>query len=139
MGFIEEFKSRNFSIYAQWAGILSIPFLFLAGGLAFLTFVVFSIIAWILAFILIFIEVPFCLKICPTSQNFDAFIRIFENNLIRTIGYLAFSVIMFIFVTKSVFYVMPGLSLAIAGICYGIAALKHQNHVSSKLTGGTGV
>ena len=45
----------------------------------------------------------------------------------------------FIFVTKSAFYVLPGLSLAIAGICYGIAALKHQNHAASTLTGGSGV
>ncbi|GBB91997.1 hypothetical protein RclHR1_01950009 [Rhizophagus clarus] len=139
MGFVEELKSKNFSIYAQWAGILSIPFLFIAGGLAFISFVIFAVIAWILAFILVFIEIPFCLKICPTSPNFDAFIRIFENNLFRTVGYVVFAVVTFAFVSKSVFYVLPGLSLAIAGICYGIAALKHQSHASSKLTGGTGV
>ncbi|RIA93242.1 hypothetical protein C1645_23679 [Glomus cerebriforme] len=139
MGFIEEFKSKNFTIYAQWAGLLSIPFLFIAGGVAFLAFFLFSIIAWILAFILIFVEVPLCMKICPTSPKFDAFIKIFENNYLRTIGYLLFSVVIFIFASKSGIYILPGLSLAITGICYGIAALKHQNHASSTLTGGSGV
>jgi len=140
MGFIEEFKSRNFTIYAQWAGILSIPLLLIVGGLSFIDSVICSIIAWVLAFILIFVEIPFCMKICPTSPKFDAFIKIFENNYIRTVGYLLFSIVIFVFVKQSsAFYVLPGLSLIITGICYGIAALKHQNHASSTITGGSGV
>jgi len=140
MGFIEEFKSRNFTIYAQWAGILSIPLLLIVGGLSFIDSAICSIIAWVLAFILIFVEIPFCMKICPTSPKFDAFIKIFENNYIRTVGYLLFSIVIFVFVKKSsAFYVLPGLSLIITGICYGIAALKHQNHASSAITGGSGV
>jgi uncharacterized membrane protein HdeD (DUF308 family) len=139
MGFIEEFKSKNFTIYAQWAGLLSIPFLYIAGGIAFFFSVICSIIAWVLGFILIFVEVPFCMKICPTSPKFDSVIRKFENNYVRTIGYLIFSVVVFIFTKEHLIYILPGLSLITAGICYGIAALKHQSHASSTLTGGSGV
>ncbi|CAG8469587.1 11768_t:CDS:2 [Funneliformis caledonium] len=88
MGLVEEFKSKNFTIYAQ----------------------------------------------C------DMFIKTFENNYVRTAGYLIFStLILIIGILEHWAYILSGITLAITGICYCIAAIKHQEHKASSITGGTGV
>ncbi|CAG8630918.1 10779_t:CDS:2, partial [Paraglomus occultum] len=142
MGIVEEFRSRNFSIYAQWAGLLSILLLVLFGILAFTTFsvaTVFAVIAWVIAFILVFVEVPIFLKICPTSSRFDSFIKKFKNHYVRAVGYLVCATILWLFLIRTFVLIAPAITLTAAGIFYGIAAVTHQPHASSSITGGTGV
>ncbi|CAG8688321.1 9081_t:CDS:2 [Acaulospora morrowiae] len=154
MGFIEELKSKNFSIYAQWYvwkferlsflplmfGLASIVLLVVAGVLAFIYNIIFAILAWVIAFLLIFVEIPLCTKICPTSPKFDAFTKKFENHFFRTIGYLIFATLMFVStIISRTILIAPGVTLLLAGICYGIATAKLQRHASSSITGGTGV
>ncbi|CAG8620126.1 2165_t:CDS:2 [Cetraspora pellucida] len=140
MGFIEEFKSKNFSIYAQWLGLLSLPLLFFTGIFAFVKGFIFSIFAWILCFILIFVEIPLCIKVCPTSDRFDSFIKNFENHWIRTVGYLVFATLLFVFAHfATTLYVIPGITLLLTGICYAIAGGLRQQHAASSFTGGDSV
>jgi len=47
-----------------------------------------SLIGWIIAFLLIFIEVPLCMKCCPTSIKFDTFMGRFQNSYFRAGAYL---------------------------------------------------
>ncbi|KAI7901089.1 uncharacterized protein BX663DRAFT_531919 [Cokeromyces recurvatus] len=88
MGFFDEIRSRNFSFYAQWLGIISIILLIILGVFSLTSNLPFAIIGWIIAFILFFVEVPFCTKICPTSPRFDAFIARFENSYFRGAVYI---------------------------------------------------
>ncbi|KAI8364915.1 hypothetical protein BD560DRAFT_402440 [Blakeslea trispora] len=88
MGLLEELKSRNFSLYAQWLGVISIILLVALGVVALTSNIVFAIVGWVIAFILFFIEVPLCTKFCPTSPRFDAFIASFENAYLRGAVYI---------------------------------------------------
>ncbi|KAI8881713.1 Golgi apparatus membrane protein tvp18 [Backusella circina FSU 941] len=130
----------NFSLYGQWLGVASIILLIALGIVGFLGHVVFSIVGWVIALILIFVEIPFCFKFCPTSPKFDSFIAYFENAWFRAILYLVFAVVMFL---SNLMGASPLIACAVVlllgAISYGIAALKGQSFASSRILGGTGV
>ncbi|KAG1122706.1 hypothetical protein G6F42_011226 [Rhizopus arrhizus] len=88
MGFLDELKSRNFSLYAQWLGVISIALLIALGVVTLTSNPIFAIIGWVIAFILFFVEVPLCTKFCPTSPRFDSFIARFENAYFRGAVYI---------------------------------------------------
>ncbi|EAS32599.3 golgi apparatus membrane protein TVP18 [Coccidioides immitis RS] len=141
MSLAEEFKSRNFSIYGQWTGVICIILSF-AIGLAsvFSRFIVFGIISLVYSPLLLFIEVPFLLRICPTSSKFDAFIRRFTTNFMRAAIYAAMSGGLWIsLVIDPSSLIAVAVFLAIAGLFYLLAALMKQEFTSSKTLGGQGV
>ncbi|KAI9279575.1 hypothetical protein BY458DRAFT_563028 [Sporodiniella umbellata] len=88
MSILDEVRSRNFSLYAQWLGVASIILLIALGAVCLLDNIPFAIIGWIFAFILFFAEVPLCTRFCPTSPRFDAFIANFENSYYRGALYI---------------------------------------------------
>ncbi|KAI9475881.1 MAG: hypothetical protein EXX96DRAFT_574998 [Benjaminiella poitrasii] len=140
MGFLDEIKSRNFSLYAQWLGVVSIILLIALGVVCLTSNVIFAIVGWVIAFILFFVEVPFCTKICPTSPRFDAFIARFENAYFRGAVYIVFSIVMFLStLIKTTLLVIPAVTLLLTFISYVIAAIKKQPYASTKILGGTGV
>ncbi|KAF9326839.1 Golgi apparatus membrane protein tvp18 [Linnemannia elongata] len=133
MGLADEFRSGNFSLYGQWqvsnqhhrltpssCGLISIVCLIVFGVLGF--HVVWSIIGWIMAFLLVFIEIPLCLKCCPTSAKL-------------------FAVVMWLAVGLSSLklQIVSALTLSFGAVSYVIAAARHQTPASSTITGGTGV
>jgi len=143
MTLAEEFRSRNFSIYGQWAGVLCIVLAF-ALGIANIfhanLLIIFSIILIVSGFILIFIEIPLLLRICPTSSKFDAFIRRFTTNYMRAAVYATMSVVQWlsIIVDRSSL-IAAAVVLLIAAAFYALAGLKNQEFVGSKTLGGHGV
>ena len=144
MTLAEEFKSRNFSIYAQWTGVLCI-FLCFALGIANIFhanigLIIISIICLVCAFVIIFIEIPLLLRICPTSPKFDAFIRKFETNYMRGAIYLAMSVIQWLsLIFGASTLIVPAIFLLFAAVFYALAGLKGQAFQGSKTLGGHGV
>ncbi|CAO3651020.1 unnamed protein product [Cunninghamella blakesleeana] len=140
MGVLDEFKSRNFSLYAQWGGVVSIILLIVIGVFTLVDNIPFSIIGWAIAFVLFFVEVPLCTKFCPTSPRFDSFVAKFENSYLRAGLYLIVSILMFLStIVKTTLLVFPAVILLLTSISYLIAAVKQQPHASSKVLGGTGV
>ncbi|KAL2438560.1 Golgi apparatus membrane protein tvp18 [Exophiala dermatitidis] len=143
MTLAEEFKSRNFSIYGQWLGVLCI-ILGIALGIAnifhFNLLIIFSIILLCSSLILIFIEIPLLLRICPTSAKFDAFIRRFTTNYMRAAIYGVMSLVQWLslLIERSTL-IVAAVFLALAGVCYALAGLKQQDFVGSKTLGGQGV
>lgn len=140
----EEFATRNFSIYGQWIGILAMILLLALGIANIFTFdvviIIFCAFALASAFIILFIEVPLLLRICPTSATFDAAIRKVSTNYTRAIAYLIMSAIQFISISKKATSLIAGaVVLIIASICYALAGLKGQAFVGSKTLGGQGV
>ncbi|KAK2603536.1 Golgi apparatus membrane protein tvp18 [Conoideocrella luteorostrata] len=140
----EEFQTRNFSIYGQWFGILSMIICLATGISAIFTFrpliIIFAVIAICSAFLILFIEVPLLLRICPTSGKFDDFVRKISTNYMRAAAYGAMSLIQFFsnfggptsLIAAAVF-------LLITSLCYVLAGLKGQDFIGSKTLGGAGV
>ncbi|KFH45924.1 Golgi apparatus membrane protein-like protein [Hapsidospora chrysogenum ATCC 11550] len=142
----EEFQTRNFSIYGQWLGILSMIICFavgIANIFAFLThplIIVFCALALVSAFLILFIEVPLLLRICPTSSTFDAAIRRISTNYLRAAAYAVMAVLQFLStLDANTSLIAAGVFLALTAICYLLAAIKGQAFVGSKTLGGQGV
>ncbi|KAF9426379.1 Golgi apparatus membrane protein tvp18 [Entomortierella beljakovae] len=139
MGLLDEFKAGNFSLYGQWCGLISIVTLIVFGIIP--LHVAWSVIGWIIAFILVFVEIPLCMKCCPTSEKFDRFVSKTQNSYFRAGLYFVFAVIMWIAVGAGgrTVQCVSALLLTFATIAYGIAGARDQSPASSAITGGTGV
>ncbi|KAL1968367.1 hypothetical protein VTN77DRAFT_1896 [Rasamsonia byssochlamydoides] len=143
MTLAEEFRSRNFSIYGQWTGVLCI-ILCLALGIANifapLLRIPFSIICLCSAFVLVFIEIPFLLRICPTSSKFDSFIRKFTTNYMRAAVYAIMSAVQWLsLISGASSLIAAAVVLLVASCFYLLAGLKSQEFVGSKTLGGSGL
>ncbi|KAL4800518.1 hypothetical protein BDV19DRAFT_353180 [Aspergillus venezuelensis] len=140
----EELRSRNFSIYGQWTGVLCI-ILCLAVGIANIfsfnaILIIFSVLCIISGCILIFTEVPFLLRICPTSAKFDTFIRRFTTNYMRAAMYVIMSVVQWLsLLERASSLLAAAVFLLIAALFYALAGLKSQEFVGSKTLGGQGI
>ncbi|KAI4188274.1 MAG: hypothetical protein LQ348_003955 [Seirophora lacunosa] len=102
--------------------------------------ILFSILCLVSGLILIFVEVPLLLRICPTSDKFDVFIRRFTTNYMRAGMYTLMSLIQWLsLIRKTTSLVAAAVLLLAAAVCYLIAGLKGQGFVGSKTLGGQGV
>lgn len=138
-----EFKTRNFSIYGQWTGIIAI-LICIAVGIAnifrFDILILFSVICLITGLMLIFLEIPFLLRICPTSKTFDDFMRKFHSLWGRAAFYLIAAVVQWLSLIKyATSLIAAAVLLTLAGLFYLFAAVKGQEFVGSKTLGGQGV
>ncbi|KIV94002.1 golgi apparatus membrane protein tvp18 [Exophiala mesophila] len=143
MTIADEFRQRNFSIYGQWLGVLCI-ILGIALGIAnifhFNLLILFSVILLVSSFVLIFIEIPLLLRICPTSSKFDAFIRRFTTNYMRAAIYGIMAVVQYLsIIVDTSSLIAAAVVLTLAAACYALAGLKQQDFVGSKTLGGQGV
>ncbi|KAG8170098.1 hypothetical protein KVR01_000843 [Diaporthe batatas] len=140
----EEFATRNFSIYGQWLGVLSIILGFALGIANIFTFNVFIIIfcALLLAsvLIIIFIEIPLLLRICPTSSTFDGYVRMISTNYARAGAYGVMALIQWLsIIARPTSLIAEAIVLSFTALCYLAAGIKGQAFVGSKTLGGAGV
>ncbi|CCC09839.1 unnamed protein product [Sordaria macrospora k-hell] len=136
----EEFATRNFSTL----GILSMILCFALGIANIFVFrviiIVFSVITLCFSFVILFIEVPLLLRICPTSSTFDQAIRKISTNYMRAAAYGVMAAVVFLSnIDRATSLIVPGIFLTLTGLCYSLAALKGQDFVGSKTLGGSGV
>ena len=90
--------------------------------------------------VLIFVEIPLLLRICPTSEKFDVFIRRFTTNYMRAGMYFIMSLVQWLSLIKEATgLIAAAVLLLAASVCYLIAGLKGQGFVGSKTLGGQGV
>lgn len=90
--------------------------------------------------IILFLEVPLLLRICPTSPKFDAFIRKFETNYLRAGLYAAMSAIQWASIAaRATSLIAAAVVLLFAATFYALAGLKGQAFQGSKTLGGQGV
>jgi hypothetical protein len=143
MTLAEEFKSRNFSIYGQWTGVLCIVLCFALGiaNIFHPTFVIaFSIVCLVSSFLIILIEIPLLLRICPTSPKFDAFIRKVETNYMRAGFYAVLGAVQWISIwPQATSLIVCAIFLTLAAVFYALAGFKGQAFQGSKTLGGQGV
>lgn len=89
---------------------------------------------------IIFIEIPLLLRICPTSPKFDAFIRRFSSNYMRAAIYGVMSLIQWLsIIAMATSLIAAAVVLMIAAIFYALAGVKGQQFQGSKTLGGQGV
>ncbi|CCH62164.1 hypothetical protein TBLA_0G02240 [Henningerozyma blattae CBS 6284] len=129
-GIVRGLKSFNFSLYGQWFGYINI-LLCVALGIANLFHVnpviAFGIVSIIQSFIILFVEVPFLLKICPLSDNFIAFIKHFQTNGFRCIFYIAMATVQWCsIILKATSLIVVAIGLTISAISYAVAYFKNQ-------------
>jgi hypothetical protein len=92
------------------------------------------------SFILIFIEIPLLLRICPTSSKFDALVRRVTTNYIRAGVYLAMAIVQWLsIIVHPTSLIAAAVVLTIAAAFYALAGVKGQGFVGSKTLGGQGV
>jgi hypothetical protein len=92
------------------------------------------------SFVIIFIEVPLLLRICPTSPKFDAFIRKFGSNYMRAAIYFVMSAVQWISIwPQATSLIVAAIFLLIASVFYALAGFKGQAFQGSKTLGGQGV
>jgi hypothetical protein len=90
--------------------------------------------------IIIFIEIPLLLRICPTSPKFDAFIRRFGSNYMRAAIYFVMSVVQWISIwPQATGLIAAAVVLLAAATFYALAGIKGQAFQGSKTLGGQGV
>ena len=90
--------------------------------------------------LLIFVEIPFLLRICPTSARFDSFMRQFSSNYMRALIYGVMSAIQWVsLVGGRTSLIAAAVFLLIAAVFYLIAAVRHHDFAGSKTLGGQGI
>ncbi|KAJ4414044.1 Golgi apparatus membrane protein tvp18 [Gnomoniopsis sp. IMI 355080] len=140
----EEFATRNFSIYGQWLGVLSMILGFALGIANIFTFnlviIIFCALLLASALIIVFIEIPLLLRICPTSSTFDSYVRKISTNYMRAAAYGVMGLVQWLsIIAKATSLIAEAIVLTATALCYLLAAVKHQQFVGSKTLGGAGV
>ncbi|EGS19794.1 uncharacterized protein CTHT_0042780 [Thermochaetoides thermophila DSM 1495] len=144
MSLKEEFATRNFSIYGQWLGILAMLLCFALGIANIFTFnvfiIIFSVLCLVSSFIILFVEVPLLLRICPTSSTFDNAIRKISTNYMRAGAYGVMALVQWLsIIARPTSLIAAAILLSATGVCYLLAGIKGQAFVGSKTLGGAGV
>ncbi|MCJ1386844.1 Golgi apparatus membrane protein tvp18 [Xylographa soralifera] len=90
--------------------------------------------------ILIFLEIPLLLRICPTSPKFDEFMRRFTTNYMRATMYGVMSLVQWLsLIVGHTSLIAAAVFLLFAAVFYLIAGVKGQDFSGSKTLGGHGV
>ncbi|KAM9900783.1 hypothetical protein OXX79_004924 [Metschnikowia pulcherrima] len=134
-GLSTDFKKKNFSLYGQWISLFTI-ILCVALGVAnifhFNLVIIFSVIAFVQGLVVLFVEVPFLLKICPLTDTFTNFVRNFDDNWPRCGFYLLMSVIQWLsLLLMATSLLVIAVFFLLASLCYLFAALKHQDYLKT--------
>jgi hypothetical protein len=92
------------------------------------------------SFLIVFIEVPLLMRICPTSSKFDTFMRRFTTNYMRAGIYLIMAIVQWLsLIHEASSLIAAAVLLTIAAAFYALAGVKGQGFVGSKTLGGQGV
>lgn len=102
--------------------------------------IIFSIICIVQGLIILLIEVPFLLKICPLTDNFTGFLRKFNKNWPRAGFYAVNALIQYLSCILMVTSLLAvAILLTIVSLCYALAGIKNQEFTTSSALGGVGL
>lgn len=105
-----------------------------------LVIIIFCALLLASALIIVFIEIPLLLRICPTSSTFDAYVRKISTNYMRAAAYGVMGLVQWLsIIAKATSLIAEAIVLTATALCYLLAAVKHQQFVGSKTLGGAGV
>ncbi|KAJ1719458.1 Golgi apparatus membrane protein tvp18 [Coemansia biformis] len=139
MGFVQELKTGNFSLYGQLLGLLSGVLMIVLGGVTILSHVIYSVLAIVFGALCLFIELPIFLRLCPTGPKFDKAVRGLRSHWLRFFTYLIFAIVMWASLASSVtLLAIAAVAISLTALCYLVAALRNQVQVTTALLGGSG-
>ncbi|KAJ3165650.1 Golgi apparatus membrane protein tvp18 [Irineochytrium annulatum] len=140
MGFVDEWRSGKFTVYAQWAAILSGVFLIILGFVTFTSVLPFALLAFVQSFLIVLLEVPIVTQCCPTGPMMSGFVKFFENTIFRSVLYLVFAGMQWISLLMAASALLvAAMTLSVTFVLYAIAASKKEEFSRSYFTGGKGV
>ncbi|KAI3630322.1 hypothetical protein MIR68_011757 [Amoeboaphelidium protococcarum] len=137
-----EISSGSFNIYAQWLALLGIIFLIIAGILNVIgIFIVFAILCFVFAFIVLLLEFPLFRRCCPTNGFIDQILTKGENHWFRFGLYLVLATVLWLhtLIGSSALIIVSALDLTLVTACYLVAALRKEPHKETLLAGGQSV
>ena len=96
--------------------------------------IAFGIISIIQGLVILFIEIPFLLKICPLSENFIEFIKRFETNGYRCLFYLGMAIIQYCsIILMATSLIVVAIGLTISSMSYAVAFANHQEFQNTNI------
>lgn len=124
-------KSKNFSVYGKWLGIFLV-LLSLALGISNIfrldLLIIWGILGIVSGILVLLVELPFLLKICPFNADFTGVMTKFNDNWPRVGFYALLSVIQWLsLIIKSSSLVALAAVWFICAVFYAISAATHQN------------
>ena len=141
--FSKDFKSRNWSVYGQWLGFSCFPVCIALGVVNLLhmsLIIIFSIIALVQGLLVVFLEIPLFLKICPVTERFASFLRVFHQNRPRAGFYIIMAAIQYGGIAiKATSLIACAVLFTITSFSYFMAYITKQEFVESAALGGEGV
>ncbi|KNC95823.1 uncharacterized protein SPPG_08763 [Spizellomyces punctatus DAOM BR117] len=135
-----EIKSGKFTIYAQWAAILSVIFLIVFSITNFISVLPFAIISWVEAFFMIWLEIPLLTVCLPGGPKIESFKQFFANTLFRSALYAVFAVLIWLSILmQATSLLTAAITLTLTCVFYLISVFKKEELERSGVTGGQGV
>jgi len=99
--------------------------------------IIFSIICLVQSLLVVFLEIPFFLKICPVTERFTAFLRVFHQNLPRAGFYFLMAVIQYVSIAvQATSLIAVAILFTMTSISYLLAYLSKQAFTESATLGG---
>lgn len=143
LGASADFGLRNFSVYGQWLGIVSI-FVCIGLGVANIfhvsLVVIFLGVCIAQGLVVMFVEVPFLLKICPMLERFISFVGRFNLNWWRVGFYVCMAAVQWALLAVMVTsLIVPACFLTCTAICYALALVFRQEFAQSEVVKNGGV
>ncbi|PRT57004.1 Golgi apparatus membrane protein TVP18 [Wickerhamiella sorbophila] len=142
-GFLTDLKSRNWSVYGQWLGVASFILSIVFGVINLLhlgLIIIFSIIALVQGLLILFLEVPFLLRICPITERFAAFMKFFHQNLPRAGFYAICAAIQWGGIgVQATSLIACAAVYTVTAFSYLMAYISKQEFMTSATLGGDGV
>ncbi|KAJ3414367.1 Golgi apparatus membrane protein tvp18 [Chytridiales sp. JEL 0842] len=140
MSIVDEFKSGQFSLYAQWMAIISLLLLVILGFTNFLGVTIFAVLGFIFAGFMFFLELPILTAWCPTGPKTERAVKFFGKPLFRMALYAVFSIVMWLSIMQATTSILiAAVSLSATTVLYGIAVFKKEELSRSEWTGGKGI
>ncbi|GMG19520.1 unnamed protein product [Ambrosiozyma monospora] len=142
-GFGADMKSKNFSLYGQYLGIVLV-FLSIALGISNIfhanAVIAFAIIAICQGIIIAFVEIPFLLKIFRVPDSFISFVQLLDTNWKRSIFYVINAIIQWLSLTcMATSLICLAILYTVNTIFYIIAAILKQDFHKSNVVASVDV
>ncbi|KAI8926093.1 hypothetical protein BC831DRAFT_435570 [Entophlyctis helioformis] len=137
MSILDDIKSGKCAIYGQFSALASIVFLILFGVLNLVsTLIIFAVLGWIFAGIIILIEIPFCT--CCVNDTLTRMSRFFQANQFKAALYLVFAVIIWLSTrVGNSTMIISAIFLTLSSFFYGVAAFRKEDPAKSTFNGST--
>ncbi|KAL3898015.1 MAG: hypothetical protein SGCHY_003024 [Lobulomycetales sp.] len=137
-GIKSEAQSKNFTVWGQWVGLLSILLLLAVGIFTLISDkFLFAIAGFAEAGLLLFLEIPILMRCCPVSDRCTSVVNFFEAPRFRVVLYALFATFLWLsLLIGPSALIAPALTLSICFVLYLVAVVKGEGLERSEVLKG---